>query len=251
MSNETEWVLVPREPTEAMVDAFFSSGHTRSLSELGHYTWQGDCGNFSADCAAMLAAAPQPPAEAQTVYAGVDLEGGWICATEPEGQGGDEAWLLDPRTVEFKVQWDAVAHALGADVDDPDAVLAAAKAKQASSPVGAERILAEMREEGQADIVDGGVVLEWEDDLRNALAQQPAAVDDAALLDAMAREYWKLDPFDMPTPGGDDADVGWRVIEYHGDEPREREVAVHYADDPRAALRAALAAQPGGSDNDH
>lgn len=65
---------------------------------------------------------------------------------------------------------------------------------------------------------------------------------DGARLDWLAREYWRLDPFDMPTGAGD-ADVGWRVLQYHGDEPRERIVAEVYTDDPRAAIDAAIAAQ--------
>lgn len=56
MSNETEWVLVPREPTEAMVRA----GVGADINCIEAY-------------AAMLAAAPQPPAEAQA-------------------QGGGEVW---------------------------------------------------------------------------------------------------------------------------------------------------------------
>jgi hypothetical protein len=37
-------------------------------------------------------------------------------------------WLTHPQTVESKRQWDAVAHALNADPDNPDAVLAAPSA---------------------------------------------------------------------------------------------------------------------------
>ena len=44
------------------------------------------------------------------------------------------------------------------------------------------------------------------------------------MLDALAANYWKLVPFDMPTGQGD-ADVGWRVIEFHETSPRERVIA--------------------------
>lgn len=46
-----------------------------------------------------------------------------------------------------------------------------------SAPVGVAAILRDMQEQGQADTVDGGVVLEWMHDLHAALAQQPAAVE--------------------------------------------------------------------------
>lgn len=41
----------------------------------------------------------------------------------------DAEWIKHPQTIEAKRQWDAVAQALGADGDCPDAVLAAAKSE--------------------------------------------------------------------------------------------------------------------------
>lgn len=70
-------------------------------------------------------------------------------------------------------------------------------------------------------------------------AQQAPDKDAERLLDAIAENYWKLDPFSMPT-GADDADVGWRIVQYHMDKPHERTVAEVYRDDPRAAIRAAI-----------
>jgi hypothetical protein len=75
----------------------------------------------------------------------------------------------------------------------------------------------------------------------------PAGGEDGARLDWLAREYWRLDPFDIPT-GAVDADVGWRVLQYHGDAPRERTVAEVYTDDPRAAIDAAIAAERGAGE---
>lgn len=66
-----------------------------------------------------------------------------------------------------------------------------------------------------------------------------ANAKDAERLDAIAENYWKLDPFDRPTGGGD-ADVGWRVIQYHRGDPSERTVAKVYEDDPRSAIDAAI-----------
>ena len=68
--------------------------------------------------------------------------------------------------------------------------------------------------------------------------------EDAKLLNALTSEYWKLDPFSIPTGGGD-ADVGWRVVQYHEGKPTERTVAEVYTDDPRAALRAAIKSHKG------
>lgn len=45
----------------------------------------------------------------------------------------DSEWIKHPQTIEAKAQWDAVAKALGADPDCPDAVLAAAQAKPGGS----------------------------------------------------------------------------------------------------------------------
>lgn len=68
----------------------------------------------------------------------------------------------------------------------------------------------------------------------------PSVPEDVALLDAVAANHWRLDPFDMPTGCGD-ADVGWRVVEYNMP-GIEREVAFVCCDDPRAAIRAAMLA---------
>jgi len=72
---------------------------------------------------------------------------------------------------------------------------------------------------------------------------------DTARLNAIAREYWDVRSFTMPTPGGDDDDVGWRVIGHHIAPPHERDVSVVYTDDPRAAIDAALreSAKGGGA----
>lgn len=86
---------------------------------------------------------------------------------------------------------------------------------------------------------------DWQDGYRAAMRRvTPAGGEDGRRLDWLAREYWRLDPFDMPTGGGD-ADVGWRVTQYHGDAPRERTVAEVYTDDPRAAIDSAIAAERG------
>lgn len=61
---------------------------------------------------------------------------------------------------------------------------------------------------------------------------------DKELLDAMASEYWVVGPFAMPTPGSGDADVGWRILQYHCGELKPRIVAEILKDDLRAALQA-------------
>lgn len=63
---------------------------------------------------------------------------------------------------------------------------------------------------------------------------------DKARLDALMNESWDLRCFSMPTAGGDDADIGWRVIGHYMAEPCERVMGEVYVDDPRAAIDAAL-----------
>lgn len=72
------------------------------------------------------------------------------------------------------------------------------------------------------------------------LRDRVTASSDTALLNFVAAEYLDLRSFGMPTGQGD-ADVGWRVVQHHMGEPTERVVAEVYKDDPRSAIRAAIA----------
>lgn len=58
---------------------------------------------------------------------------------------------------------------------------------------------------------------------------------DAARLNTIASEYLTVEPFDRPT-GGDDADVGWRVMQSHMDEHKPRVLAEVFCDDVREAI---------------
>lgn len=66
------------------------------------------------------------------------------------------------------------------------------------------------------------------------------AAEDTALLDFLRDNTCDLRCIDVPT-GGDDSEVDWIVIEHHMAKPHEREIGRGYADDPRAAIRAAIA----------
>lgn len=46
-----------------------------------------------------------------------------------------------------------------------------------------------------------------------------------------------LECYDSPTPGGDDGEVMWRVVEYHMGKPRERYIG--YGNTPAKAIQAA------------
>jgi len=70
------------------------------------------------------------------------------------------------------------------------------------------------------------------------------ALEAKQLLDALRDESWDLRCFPVPT-GGDDADIGWRVIGHWMAKPHERTVAEVYHDDPRDAIREALRARSG------
>lgn len=70
--------------------------------------------------------------------------------------------------------------------------------------------------------------------------QEAAKNSDTELLDAIAANYWDLKCVDVPTPGGDDADVDWIVVEHHMGKKGDVTIAQAYTDDPRAALRRAI-----------
>lgn len=69
-----------------------------------------------------------------------------------------------------------------------------------------------------------------------------SAEADAALFKTLRDESWDLRCFNIPT-GGDDYDIGWRVVGHWQAEPRERTIAEVFTDDPAEAVRQALAAQ--------
>ena len=139
-----DWVLVPRVPTPEMVQA----SNDISCRAEGEEHW-----------AAMLAAAPQPPAEEQPV--------------EPcDGSAFD----LSMR------EYEAAAVKHGRCGDNALAVAAAAEKVYAlhnartpppSAPVGVEALLREYRPS-----MDTEVLHAWAKDVVAALAQQPAAVDE-------------------------------------------------------------------------
>lgn len=75
------------------------------------------------------------------------------------------------------------------------------------------------------------------------VANPGAEARDAARMDFIASEYLHLIPFEMPTGAGD-ADVGWVVSQ--SSMTGDIEIARHYADDPRAAIDAAVRAREVG-----
>lgn len=62
---------------------------------------------------------------------------------------------------------------------------------------------------------------------------------DSERLKIQERNCWAVIPEDEPT-GGDDADIGWHVIEYHMAKPHERRIG--YGKTPQEALDAAKGA---------
>ena len=73
-----------------------------------------------------------------------------------------------------------------------------------------------------------------------------AARKDSDRLDFIAGEYIKVDSFEMAT-GGDDADAGWRLSQYHMGKPRERVLVEYYRDNLRAAIDTAIEQAKGGA----
>jgi hypothetical protein len=71
--------------------------------------------------------------------------------------------------------------------------------------------------------------------------QTTLAHADTILLDFIASEYLDVSAFTMPTGAGD-ADVGWKLVQEHEGKKGRVEVACHYRDDLRAAIREAMQA---------
>lgn len=71
---------------------------------------------------------------------------------------------------------------------------------------------------------------------------------DKARLDLIENSCWDLRCVDEPTPGGDDGDIAWIIIEHHMSAPKERQLAYEYS--ARRAIDAALnpAPEPGEID---
>lgn len=88
-----------------------------------------------------------------------------------------------------------------------------------------------------AVVLEGGV--HGPGDLAARRAEQLALRQDSARLSALQEHCWALEPVALPVAGGDDADIGWRVTNFHCAAPERRTVAEVVEDDPRAALDAA------------
>lgn len=83
--------------------------------------------------------------------------------------------------------------------------------------------------------------------LQRARDAEQKLSDLQALIAALRDQSWDLRCFDIPT-GGDDCDIGWRVVGHWMAEPRERVIAEVFNDDPAEAIRQALAAQKSTAD---
>lgn len=78
---------------------------------------------------------------------------------------------------------------------------------------------------------------------RDALHQEVIDLrKDKARLDLIENSCWDLRCVDEPTPGGDDGEVAWVIIEHHMSAPKERQLAYEYS--ARRAIDAALNPAP-------
>lgn len=59
---------------------------------------------------------------------------------------------------------------------------------------------------------------------------------DALRLNFIANEYLHIEPFAMPTSGGDDADVGWRIFQESCNEDKPRLIVNQFKDDLKSAI---------------
>lgn len=73
---------------------------------------------------------------------------------------------------------------------------------------------------------------------RDSLLERVAALEaDKARLDEVESNCWDVRCYNIPIGGGDDADIGWEVIEHHMSKPHERQIALGKT--PRAAIDSA------------
>ena len=80
-------------------------------------------------------------------------------------------------------------------------------------------------------------------DERNELFKEVLELrKDKARLDLIENSCWDLRCVDEPTPGGDDGEVAWIIIEHHMSVPKERQLAYEYS--ARRAIDAALNPAP-------
>lgn len=112
----------------------------------------------------------------------------------------------------------------------------------AQSCLATLRALLRERDALKADIASALATITSEAEARiSAEAERDAARAEVELLNVIERECWDVRCVDEPTPGGDDGDVGWVVIEHHMAAPNERQVG--YGKTPQEAIRAALAGE--------
>ncbi|WEL97012.1 hypothetical protein [Delftia tsuruhatensis] len=235
------WFVRKREVNGELRDCFVAAPDCQGLAYdaciLCDDEYHDGVGRKLADCElivaavnqhrAALAAAPQAPAVPVAVTTRAELE-------KLQGGAGSMATIFPADASGFPVRLyaepaapavDAALNALIADV----------------------RALPTLR----ASEIDGeesdGTPKHWRNrpfvslrKLELLLRDRVTASSDTALLNFIAAEYLDLRSFGMPTGQGD-ADVGWRVIQHHMGEPTERVVAEVYKDDPRSAIRAAIA----------
>jgi hypothetical protein len=67
-------------------------------------------------------------------------------------------------------------------------------------------------------------------------AQGESVHPDTKRLDFIADDYIQVDSFAMPTPGGDDADVGWTFKQYHQGKTEPVLIHKHYSDNLREGI---------------
>lgn len=172
---EGEWVLVPRNPTEAMLDSAESAMiESECAYNAGEHDARSDAHGFPTmriwqavvGYRAMLAAAPQPPAEAQAVAWEWEYIGG---DHYPRGHKVARSLReMDPTNPPYPETWRPTRPLIYGDTAPP------------SAPVGVTpECLSALRSYQQADAEGVMVTVSRQalDEVIAALTKQPAAVD--------------------------------------------------------------------------
>lgn len=263
------------QPSGETREADLESGEmrTRVVNIVERYTtgWGGEYADNPYDAAPLLAGEILALLSARPLALGGQQGGNYVLVPfepTPEmmeaGHAAYEKALLGDRrdvTKAFKCRWSAMLAATPARAEAQDEGAAGEREALALDNLAnaaevVRRLLHKTKEVQGPSFREAGISFSTAIDHARAVLRQrdallahpsPAPAADAGrvrecaeLFKALREQSWDLRCFDVPT-GGDDCDIGWRVVGHWQAEPKERVIAEVFVDDPAAAVRQALA----------
>lgn len=140
-------------------------------------------------------------------------------------------------TLPYSVVQERIAEAIATALSERDATIAAKDAELVEREKERDAAQADALKVGDQMLAQKFRAERAESSLAEREAEMGRMAADKTRLDLLRDESWDLRCFPVPT-GGDDADIGWRVVGHWMAEPCERVIAEVYHDDPRAAIDA-------------